>query len=171
MASLETKSATSEPAPASDMPASDVPTELSEEEKKAAKRKEIEAKLAALKLQQQKEQEQKTMFFGEHPGITCDGCGVGPIVGYRYRCKQCANHDVCESCYDAWSGGKMQNGLGKQVLSTNAADHTFSLHKDKGFKSLVKGSAQATTKVKQLGPNDPCSCASGKKFKKCCGKP
>jgi len=25
--------------------------------------------------------------------------------------------------------------------------------------------------VPKLGPNDPCSCGSGKKFKKCCGKP
>ena len=22
----------------------------------------------------------------------------------------------------------------------------------------------------KVGPNDPCSCSSGKKFKKCCGK-
>ena len=83
------------------------PKELTDEEKKAAKRKEIEEKVAALKLQQKKEADQKTMYFGEHPGITCDGCGTVPVVGYRYRCKACPNHDVCESCYDSWAGGKM----------------------------------------------------------------
>ena len=62
---------------------SEAAPELSLEEKKAAKRKEIEERLAGLKLQQE-----KTMYFGEHPGITCDGCGACPMVGYRYKCKQ-----------------------------------------------------------------------------------
>ena len=48
---------------------------LTEEEVKAKKRAEIEAKLAALKLKQEKEQDQRTNFFGDHAGITCDGCG------------------------------------------------------------------------------------------------
>ena len=67
---------------------SEAAPELSLEEKKAAKRKEIEERLAGLKLQQEKEASQKTMYFGEHPGITCDGCGACPMVGYRYKCKQ-----------------------------------------------------------------------------------
>ena len=80
------------------------------------KRREIEEKVAAMRLMKQKEEEQKTIYFGEHPAITCDGCGASPIVGYRYRCKQCPNHDVCENCYDLWAGGKgaMENGLKKQ---------------------------------------------------------
>ena len=58
----------------------------------------------------------------------------------------------------------MANGLKKQVLSTNAADHSFSLYKDKAFKSLVKGGATAATKAApKTKPNDPCSCGSGKK--------
>ena len=144
------------------------PMELTDEEKKAAKRKEIEEKVAALKLQQKKEADQKTMYFGEHPGITCDGCGTVPVVGYRYRCKACPNHDVCESCYDSWAGGKMSNGLGKQVLSTNAADHSFALHRDKTFKPLVKGAATQKTAAEKVKPNDQCPCGSGKKYKKCC---
>ena len=67
---------------------SEAAPELSLEEKKAAKRTEIEEKLAGLKLQQEKEASQKTMYFGEHPGITCDACGSCPMVGYRYKCKQ-----------------------------------------------------------------------------------
>ena len=34
-----------------------------------------------------------------HPGVTCDGCGVGPITGSRFKCKQCNNFDFCERCF------------------------------------------------------------------------
>ena len=139
---------------------------------KARKRAEIEAKLAALKLTQAKEAEQKTNFFGEHPGITCDGCGVAPIVGYRYRCKSCPNHDVCETCYDAFLGGTVLHGLKKQTISAKAEDHKFELYKDKSFSSLVKksggGGGGGEKKEAKVKPNDPCPCGSGKKYKKCC---
>ena len=135
----------------------------------AAKRAEIEAKVAALKIKQEKEEEQRTNFFGEHGGITCDGCGVAPIVGYRYRCRECANHDVCESCYDLFKSGTVSNGLGKQVISAKAEDHSFKLHKDKGFSSLVKKAPEAAKpKAAKVKPNDPCPCGSKKKYKKCC---
>ena len=156
---------------ADDAPVVATPNEVFEAAK-AAKRKEIEEKLAALKLQKEKEEKQRTIFFGEHAGITCDGCGAGPIVGYRYKCKDCPNHDICEHCYDQWAAGKMTNGLGKQVISTKAEDHRFELHKDKSFSPLVKkaGSGGATApKATKIKPNDPCHCGSGKKYKKCCG--
>jgi hypothetical protein len=146
-------------------------TASAEELAKAAKRAEIAEKIAALKLTQKKEEEQKTMYFGEHDGITCDGCGLGPIVGYRYKCKDCPNHDVCETCYDSWAAGKMTNGLGKQTISAKAEDHRFVLHKDKSFSSLVKKAPGETLKKEaKTKPNEPCPCSSGKKFKKCCGK-
>lgn len=36
----------------------------------------------------------------EHPGYKCDGCGMEPIIGARYHCKNCASPemDFCESC-------------------------------------------------------------------------
>mmetsp|Transcript_76053 Transcript_76053/g.150701 ORF Transcript_76053/g.150701 Transcript_76053/m.150701 type:complete len:172 (-) Transcript_76053:219-734(-) len=151
-------------------PPSAVSQPVDEEAAKAAKRKEIEAKLAALKLAKEKEAEQKSSFFGEHPGITCDGCGVAPMVGYRYKCKDCANHDICENCYDDFKSGKVSNGLGKQVISTKAEDHRFFLHKDKSFTPLVKKAAGAAKPVAaKVKPNEPCTCGSGKKYKKCCG--
>ena len=135
-------------APVPPPPAPPAETSATEEEKKAAKRKEIEARLAALKLQQEKEAEQKSAYYGEHKGITCDGCGIGPIVGYRYHCRDCSNHDVCENCYDMWSQGKMTNGLAKQVVSLKAEDHRFKLHKDKAFCSLVKQTKGGDNKEK-----------------------
>ena len=31
--------------------------------------------------------------------------------------------------------------------------------------------AEPVRKSKKVGPNDPCPCGSGKKYKKCCGDP
>jgi hypothetical protein len=33
-----------------------------------------------------------------HPHHTCDGCGVGPIVGPRFHCTVCRNFDFCSTC-------------------------------------------------------------------------
>lgn len=147
--------------------------QMSEDEIRAAKRKEIEEKVAAMKLQREKEETQKAKYFGDHQGITCDGCGASPIVGYRYKCKTCQNHDICENCYDkSKKEGKVENGLGKQVISANAADHKFELFKDKAFSALVKSDkveGLTEKKAAKVKPNDPCPCGSGKKHKKCCG--
>ena len=116
-------------------------------------------------------QEQKATFFGEHRGITCDGCGVVPIVGFRYRCQKCPNHDTCEVCYERWDGGKgsVANGHAQQELSLDPAAHDFVVHKAGGFKPMVKTQGATQKSEKKLKPNDPCHCGSGKKLKKCCG--
>lgn len=33
-----------------------------------------------------------------HKNVTCDGCGVFPIVGDRYKCTVCHDYDLCDSC-------------------------------------------------------------------------
>ena len=33
-----------------------------------------------------------------HETVECDGCGVGPIVGPRYKCSVCENFDFCARC-------------------------------------------------------------------------
>lgn len=33
-----------------------------------------------------------------HYRVTCDGCGVSPITGTRYKCTVCPNFDYCEAC-------------------------------------------------------------------------
>jgi len=51
----------------------------------------------------------------QHPHVTCDGCDKGPIQGLRFRCKSCADFDLCGECYAK-----------KTVLHSGAyADHEF----------------------------------------------
>ena len=33
-----------------------------------------------------------------HQGVTCDGCGLSPIVGTRYKCSIRDDFDLCEHC-------------------------------------------------------------------------
>ena len=35
-----------------------------------------------------------------HSKVTCDGCGVKPLMGIRYKCSVCHDFDFCEKCED-----------------------------------------------------------------------
>jgi len=35
-----------------------------------------------------------------HPNTRCDGCGMNPIRGDRYKCSVCENFDFCRACQD-----------------------------------------------------------------------
>lgn len=36
-----------------------------------------------------------------HRGVTCNTCGVSPILGTRYHCTECADVDLCQGCESA----------------------------------------------------------------------
>jgi hypothetical protein len=51
-----------------------------------------------------KEKEIEVVDSFVHYGCGCDGCGIFPIIGRRYRCDDCPEqigYDVCRSCFDA----------------------------------------------------------------------
>ncbi|XP_073275961.1 E3 ubiquitin-protein ligase PRT1-like [Primulina huaijiensis] len=57
-----------------------------------------------------------------HPGVGCDYCGMSPIIGERYRCKDCVEKigfDLCEGCYD--SSSKLPGRFNQQ----HTQDHKF----------------------------------------------
>lgn len=33
-----------------------------------------------------------------HNNVACDGCGINPMIGVRYKCSVCKNFDYCEIC-------------------------------------------------------------------------
>ena len=33
-----------------------------------------------------------------HRGITCNSCQASPVCGVRYKCANCVDYDICESC-------------------------------------------------------------------------
>lgn len=39
--------------------------------------------------------------------ITCSSCRISPFNGFRYKCKQCSNYNLCQNCF--WIG-KSSNG-------------------------------------------------------------
>jgi hypothetical protein len=39
-----------------------------------------------------------TTTLNTHSTVACDGCGVHPIIGVRYKCCVCKNFDYCEVC-------------------------------------------------------------------------
>jgi len=48
---------------------------------------------------------------GRHAGVQCDGCGVLPIAGTRYKSLTIDNYDLCSACHlgPAGSGGSFQS--------------------------------------------------------------
>ncbi|XP_055387768.1 protein ref(2)P-like [Condylostylus longicornis] len=37
-------------------------------------------------------------FCNIHLDIKCDGCGIQPIIGFRYQCLTCENYNLCLYC-------------------------------------------------------------------------
>lgn len=49
---------------------------------------------------------------GIHPHVTCDGCGMAPIRGLRFKCAVCPDFDLCSACET-------------KIPATHPAEHPF----------------------------------------------
>ncbi|CAI9288361.1 unnamed protein product [Lactuca saligna] len=55
-----------------------------------------------------------------HPGFGCDRCGMCPIIGERYRCKDCkekSGYDLCGDCHK--TGSKLPGRVAMKHLYEN----------------------------------------------------
>ena len=53
-----------------------------------------------------------------HDGFYCDGCDTSPITGVRYRCLECHDYDLCETCNN--KGSAMHNSHHTMLLIPKA---------------------------------------------------
>merc|ERR1740117_1327079 len=118
----------------------------------AAKRAEIMKKVAEARAAQERAAEEtldKTKF-GTHKSITCDGCGTVPLVGYRWRCKQCKNHDLCDTCHEEFKGGKLPQTTDQMrcnPVSSKVEDHPFSTFAESGSFKPMHGASNGPKAV------------------------
>ncbi|XP_077250798.1 E3 ubiquitin-protein ligase PRT1-like isoform X2 [Tasmannia lanceolata] len=93
-------------------------------------------------------------------GVGCDGCGMFPIIGKRYKCKDCVEKigfDLCEGCYNT------QSKLPGRFNQKHIPDHTFVLVQrdrpvppvDMPRHSLRIVSTHNDSSVYSLVPEDP----------------
>ena len=36
-----------------------------------------------------------------HRGVRCEGCGLEPLVGWRFKCSICDDYNLCENCEES----------------------------------------------------------------------
>lgn len=41
---------------------------------------------------------EETMNLLQHHGVRCDGCGMNPLIGARFKCLHCVDFDLCSTC-------------------------------------------------------------------------
>ncbi|KAI3449887.1 hypothetical protein Pfo_006552 [Paulownia fortunei] len=83
-----------------------------------------------------------------HIGVGCDSCGMYPIIGDRYRCKDCVEqigYDLCKDCYTTCS--KLPGRFNQQHTS----EHKFEIVKSNAMHNimlrLLRGQLQEASAV------------------------
>ena len=62
-----------------------------------------------MKSDNRPKEDKLTMFICNtiHHGVKCKQCYVEPIVGYRYKCHECENYNLCQNCEEKNSKNKI----------------------------------------------------------------
>ncbi|GAA6004852.1 uncharacterized protein JCM10292_002539 [Rhodotorula paludigena] len=115
-----------------------------------------------------------------HRNITCDGCGVGPIVGVRFKCTapECPDYDLCAVCEASPKALHPRNHMllkirepanplssPARVLVNQAVDRAQAIihHAEKGAEALgvaALSSGPIATLLESLGVHLPTSSSS-----------
>ncbi|KAH6642914.1 hypothetical protein C7974DRAFT_112701 [Boeremia exigua] len=75
-----------------------------------------------------------------HEGTTCMECQVKPIVGQRWNCKTCPDHDICGLCHSR--GNRSSIKLGCKISLTCLPDETLYIRSPLVDHALVIASLQ-----------------------------
>ena len=68
-----------------------------------------------------------------HQGICCDGCGQGPIRGARWKCKRCADFDLCDVCHTQFRATGQHHTHGHEFNRIGKTDVREALRMRKEF--------------------------------------
>uniref|UniRef100_K3WGA2 Kinesin motor domain-containing protein n=1 Tax=Globisporangium ultimum (strain ATCC 200006 / CBS 805.95 / DAOM BR144) TaxID=431595 RepID=K3WGA2_GLOUD len=59
-----------------------------------------------------------------HEDTLCDGCGMSPIVGGRWKCNTCENFELCDNCYGGGVHGyEVSNEMCRRIEHTAVHKH------------------------------------------------
>lgn len=59
-----------------------------------------------------------------HDDTLCDGCGVSPIVGGRWKCNTCESFELCDACYGAGCHGfEISNEMCRRIEQAAVHKH------------------------------------------------
>ena len=61
-----------------------------------------------------------------------DGCGQEPMMGFRWKCVYCKNHDLLAIPVTAFLNGKLLHNNRRQTLSSDL-DHEFNVYTEKAL--------------------------------------
>ncbi|XP_062024742.1 E3 ubiquitin-protein ligase PRT1-like [Rosa rugosa] len=78
---------------------------------------------------------EKSSSGSYHRGVGCDYCGMYPIIGDRYRCKDCVEKigfDLCNDCYN--TNSKLPGRFNQQ----HTAEHQFELKRGDNIRGQLR---------------------------------
>lgn len=65
-----------------------------------------------------------------HASVSCDGCGVHPIVGVRFKCSECRDYDLCPACEGSGVHSEANHPLLKIVNPSQAPAMIITARRD-----------------------------------------
>jgi len=78
-----------------------------------------------------------------HQGICCDGCGQGPIRGARWKCKRCADFDLCDVCHTQFRATGQHHTHGHEFNHIADVRETLKMRKELEVRQCVCARALA----------------------------
>ena len=79
-----------------------------------------------------------------HNNITCNECNISPIVGYRYKCLECENYNLCEKCEKIV---EHEHNFIKYVNEENDNKYSYECLSNKLNVSIYEGDKKASLRI------------------------